>query len=201
MNFFFPSLDWGWDELPQSFFLWKLESFRSKTTRFVNALSTKTKTFDDFGFVREKNEDGKFSIDAHSPSIFFLLHTKAFPARRFWRKRHFNTDFCDHPRVNRLPLSLLASNMLLFHRKAMKILEICGFQLFSTSLLRSVSVFSQTESCADARSSPVQRKHTLPVLDENSMIFPQTLVCVGEWKCNFPPEMEMEIFLLRSGVG
>lgn len=46
-------------------------------------------------------------------------------------------------------------------------------ELFQSSSVRSVSVFSQSESCADASSSPVRNKHTQPLPDENSMIFPQ----------------------------
>ena len=47
-------------------------------------------------------------------------------------------------------------------------------ELFQSSSVRSVSVFSQSESCADASSSPVRHKHTHPLPDENSMIFPQS---------------------------
>lgn len=151
--------------------------------------SPKNKTFKSLNTRFEKLKDRKFSIDAQIFKSILSPSQRAFVARR---KKLSNTAQKFLPGINRLPLNLLAWDLLRFPWISTNFPKFGDFEHFPSSSDRSVSVFFTNWKLRRRANIPRSTQTQQALLDENSMIFPRRAVC---WW------MEMQFSFLPPSAG
>lgn len=102
------------------------------------------------------------------------------------RQKLLNTDFKVFPEDQSTPNNFTCFNFLFFPRQNTKYLINLRFLNFFRRPRYVLCLFFHTVQKLRRRAIiPCSACNTRLFSEENSMIFPQIFLCVGEWKCNF----------------